>query len=811
MGSFNEALFEQKLLYLKDTHDSIANLSSWCLSHQEHHGKIVSTWLNVLKRVKTEHRLLLFYLANDVIQYSKRKSLPFTDSFAPALQKATTMVREDSVRNKILRLFKIWNERGIYDEGFLVDLSGLLSRVHKNTTRIDVQEFQPSVMYSRIRSCKELEDDTDVKLNTLNESHISFTDIEKLQNSLKGALKKVASQWSDRENGDELLVDFDAGLATVKAYIKALEAEIKERHGLIDLLEIGEQYYEREFQEAKVVVNAYKCFGTRVRGVKRKLEEQIETMPSPMPSPDVNAPSPSPEPKDGISSTIKTSSDFKSNNYFPPHEVKKDSETTLVSPYSPDSNFDAEPVDSTQHAYPGQTDELKVYVPPKLQKHYKADIAETESIQSNSNTPYGLVDALSAETFHHGHSFLKSAAANNFQIINGNNIEVITSSDGQQLTLSALLQTLMPSENSTSTSKSQVAPTTDLSQPPKFSGWSDEPEHVWETPESPPPYEKANYPTVFDENILSQDIDMRFSDVDHRNLINLTETASSTWVGDDTDYRTKEHSKKTNAPSTHNQDNVENVDMEMSDEEEKLNENVKSDVIDLLQPPTTRSSDLISAPVQNPPTKNFSFNLPKDESYFKINSEEKNVKSPIHPEAVPSLSYNNSATSYTTNYPNNSTYTTNNNSYNSNPSSHTVSPSSSSNNGNNSIPPFKTCYSEIYVSPAPPPVKVDAKGITDFNLNKYPSPSKLQPPLPPPLPPPPPPPPPHPTQLWSQPFATPPPPPQFDTSQNFSQQSLFFSRPPPPVPPSPQMPMTNRTYRNNFRPFQRVNTRFQRW
>lgn len=50
MGSFNEALFEQKLLYLKDTHDSIANLSSWCLSHQEHHGKIVSTWLNVLKR-----------------------------------------------------------------------------------------------------------------------------------------------------------------------------------------------------------------------------------------------------------------------------------------------------------------------------------------------------------------------------------------------------------------------------------------------------------------------------------------------------------------------------------------------------------------------------------------------------------------------------------------------------------------------------------------------------------------------------------------------------------------------------------------
>ena len=50
-----------------------------------------------------------------------------------------------------------------------------------------------------------------------------------------------------------------------------------------------------------VDLKAYKCFGTRVRGVKRKLDEKIASMPSPIPSPDVNAPSPSPEPKDGIS------------------------------------------------------------------------------------------------------------------------------------------------------------------------------------------------------------------------------------------------------------------------------------------------------------------------------------------------------------------------------------------------------------------------------------------------------------------------------------------------------------------------------
>lgn len=43
--------------------------------------------------VKVEQRLTLFYLANDVIQYSKRKNYGFVDSWGTALQRATTMVR----------------------------------------------------------------------------------------------------------------------------------------------------------------------------------------------------------------------------------------------------------------------------------------------------------------------------------------------------------------------------------------------------------------------------------------------------------------------------------------------------------------------------------------------------------------------------------------------------------------------------------------------------------------------------------------------------------------------------------------------
>lgn len=90
---FNVVNFEKKLMGIKDTQDGIQSMSSYCLQNRSHHKKIVSSWLNVLKQVKVEQRLTLFYLANDVIQYSKRKNYEFVESWGTTLQRATTMVR----------------------------------------------------------------------------------------------------------------------------------------------------------------------------------------------------------------------------------------------------------------------------------------------------------------------------------------------------------------------------------------------------------------------------------------------------------------------------------------------------------------------------------------------------------------------------------------------------------------------------------------------------------------------------------------------------------------------------------------------
>lgn len=41
-------------------------------------------------------------------------------------------------------------------------------------------------------------------------------------------------------------------------------------------------------------IQAYKNFGSRVKTMKRKLDELAISLPSPIPSPDIDAPSPSP-------------------------------------------------------------------------------------------------------------------------------------------------------------------------------------------------------------------------------------------------------------------------------------------------------------------------------------------------------------------------------------------------------------------------------------------------------------------------------------------------------------------------------------
>jgi len=157
--------------------------------------------------VKIEARLTLFYLANDVIQHSKRKSYEFVDSWGTSLQKATTLVRDDKVKEKISRIFNIWEQREIYSEEFIADLNGLLA-INSGNKKASVassissarslspiiaqhqrveefeEEFQLSSVVSSVRNCVSLESETDKTLKIVVKTNVP--DMEKTRSNLKG-------------------------------------------------------------------------------------------------------------------------------------------------------------------------------------------------------------------------------------------------------------------------------------------------------------------------------------------------------------------------------------------------------------------------------------------------------------------------------------------------------------------------------------------------------------------------------------------------------------------------------------------------
>lgn len=69
------------------------------------------------------------YLANDVIQNSKKKGPEFGREFETVLTKAFEhMKRFDAkTREKLIRLINIWEERGVYDKGRIVEYKTALT------------------------------------------------------------------------------------------------------------------------------------------------------------------------------------------------------------------------------------------------------------------------------------------------------------------------------------------------------------------------------------------------------------------------------------------------------------------------------------------------------------------------------------------------------------------------------------------------------------------------------------------------------------------------------------------------------------
>ncbi|XP_051577486.1 regulation of nuclear pre-mRNA domain-containing protein 2-like isoform X2 [Myxocyprinus asiaticus] len=308
-----ESSLDRRFQGVTNTMESIQGLSSWCIENKKHHSLIVRYWMKWLKKSDANHRLNLFYLANDVIQNCKRRNaIIYRTSFADVLPDAALLVKDAKVWKSVDRIFSIWQERNVYPEELISELKANLQKKEKEKEKEKskekekakekeqpppasvnpktalkskiVAEFVPHDFMERLLSYKRSLEESDLREKQLAALRVDVCSTE--------ALKRL----KDKAGGNKFSKDFEEGSTKLQEFVTFLEGQMKAGPPLLEVLGNADIFYEMQYKEVKIVVNAYKAFANRVSSLKRKLDALKATLPrlddSSVPSPSEDAPSP---------------------------------------------------------------------------------------------------------------------------------------------------------------------------------------------------------------------------------------------------------------------------------------------------------------------------------------------------------------------------------------------------------------------------------------------------------------------------------------------------------------------------------------
>lgn len=118
---------EKKLAELNQSAQSIQQLSLWIIHHRKHYVSIVKTWFRNLGKIPAGKKLTHLYLANDVVQNSKKKHPEFAKEFGGVMKQVIGHMAAIRLEMKTVkavgRLLGIWQDRTIFDPKVQTEIS----------------------------------------------------------------------------------------------------------------------------------------------------------------------------------------------------------------------------------------------------------------------------------------------------------------------------------------------------------------------------------------------------------------------------------------------------------------------------------------------------------------------------------------------------------------------------------------------------------------------------------------------------------------------------------------------------------------
>ncbi|KAH8502856.1 hypothetical protein H0E87_014237, partial [Populus deltoides] len=222
---FSEEILADKLSKLNGTQQCIETLSHWCIFHRSKAESVVETWDKQFHNSDMLQKVPLLYLANDILQNSKRKGNEFVKEFwkvLPAALKNVVEKGDDRGKKAVSRLVNIWEERKVFgsrarslkevilgeDAPPPLELNKKRSRSVKITKRDSRstrtqpnEETEMSNCKSSVRRVRKMEKDVDVACSGNDKDPKRKTlakELEDEENLLKQSIEKLRSIEASR-------------------------------------------------------------------------------------------------------------------------------------------------------------------------------------------------------------------------------------------------------------------------------------------------------------------------------------------------------------------------------------------------------------------------------------------------------------------------------------------------------------------------------------------------------------------------------------------------------------------------------------
>ena len=331
MASFSEENFVKKLVDLNNSQQSIQTLSLWLIHHRKHSRSIVDIWIRELRKSKTGKKLTLLYLANDVIQNSKRKGPEFTKDFRLVLAdgfRDAAKESDEKTKASMGRVLNIWVERNIFESDFVEKIkkhmaggdsiqSGKKRKVTPEQRKSSKNESQePNSETSKKNSAEPPKKKKKVELSLREEIELemqdgpgepptaeelikALTDLESSASSDAVVREKIAAlppevsdvslleKLSDTAEADALAKTVDEACALLTNYNGRLADELVERKRVAKMLRNYIVSQKEALNESEQKLNEYRSRLEKVDVMHKELKSHVQSLPDLTLLPDV--------------------------------------------------------------------------------------------------------------------------------------------------------------------------------------------------------------------------------------------------------------------------------------------------------------------------------------------------------------------------------------------------------------------------------------------------------------------------------------------------------------------------------------------